>query len=84
MTKAELTELLIDANKEVVQKVLNDLPRKSSLEVAQDWYNNLEGVKFSDWGKDLFSYSFPIKDIKIPSKIIIPCLENDKNQSIFL
>lgn len=78
MTKAELTELLIDANKEVVQKVLNDLPRKSSLEVAQDWYNNLNGVKFSDWGKELFSYSSPIKDIKIPSKIIIPCLENDK------
>lgn len=28
MTKAELTELLIDANIEVVQSVLNDLPRK--------------------------------------------------------
>lgn len=48
MTKAELTELLIDANIEVVQNVLNDLPRKSSLEIAQDWYNNLNGVKFSD------------------------------------
>jgi hypothetical protein len=78
MTKAELTELLIDANIEVAQKVLNDLPRKSSLEVAQDWYNNLNGVKFSDWGKDLFSYSPPIKEIKIPTKMIIPCLENDK------
>lgn len=78
MTKAELTELLIDANIEVVQSVLHDLPRRSSLEIAQDWYNNLNGVKFSDWGKDLFSYSFPIKEIKIPTEIIEPCLHNDK------
>lgn len=78
MTKAELTELLIDANIEVVQSVLNDLPRKSSLEIAQDWYNNLNGVKFSDWGKDLFSYSPPIKEIKIPTEMIILCLDNDK------
>ena len=78
MTKAELTELLIDANIEVVQSVLHDLPRKSSLEVAQDWYNNLNGVKFSDWGKDLFSYSAPIKEIKIPTEMIRPCLDNDK------
>lgn len=78
MTKAELTELLIDANIEVAQKVLKDLPRKSSLEVAKDWYNNLNGVKFSDWGKDLFSYSAPIKEIKIPTEMIRPCLDNDK------
>lgn len=78
MTKAELTELLIDANIEVAQKVLNDLPRKSSLEVAKYWYNNLNGVKFSDWGKELFSYSIPIKEIKIPTEMIVPCLENDK------
>ena len=45
MTKEELNRLLIDANIEVAQKVLNDLPRKSSLEVAKDWYNNLNGVK---------------------------------------
>lgn len=78
MTKAELTELLIDANIEVVQSVLHDLPRKSSLEIAQDWYNNLNGVKFSDWGKELFSYSPPIKEIKIPTEMIRPCLDNDK------
>ena len=78
MTKKELEELLIDANIEVAQKVLNNLPRKSSLEVAQDWYNNLNGVKFSDWGKDLFSYSAPIKEIKIPTEMIRPCLDNDK------
>ena len=78
MTKAELTELLIDANIEVAQKVLKDLPRKSSLEVAKDWYNNLNWVKFSDWGKDLFSYSAPIKEIKIPTEMIRPCLDNDK------
>ena len=78
MTKAELTELLIDANIEVVQSVLHDLPRKSSLEVAQDWYNNLNGVKFSDWGKELFSYSPPIKEIKIPTEMVILCLNNDK------
>lgn len=78
MTKEELTELLIDANIEVVQSVLHDLPRKSSLEVAQDWYNNLNGVKFSDWGKDLFSYSPPIKEIKIPTEMVILCLGNDK------
>lgn len=78
MTKKELEELLIDANIEVAQKVLRDLPRKSSLEVAQDWYNNLNGVKFSDWGKDLFSYSAPIKEIKIPTEMIRPCLDNDK------
>ena len=78
MTKKELEELLIDANIEVAQKVLRDLPRKSSLEVAKDWYNNLNGVKFSDWGKDLFSYSAPIKEIKIPTEMIRPCLDNDK------
>ena len=78
MTKKELEELLIDANIEVAQKVLNNLPRKSSLEVAQDWYNNLNGVTFSDWGKDLFSYSAPIKEIKIPTEMIRPCLDNDK------
>lgn len=78
MTKKELEELLIDANIEVAQKVLKDLPRKSSLEVAKDWYNNLNGVKFSDWGKDLFSYSAPIKEIKIPTEMIRPCLDNDK------
>jgi hypothetical protein len=78
MTKAELTELLIDANIEVVQSVLHDLPRKSSLEIAQDWYNNLNGVKFSDWGKDLFSYSPPIKEIKIPTEMVILCLNSDK------
>ena len=78
MTKKELEELLIDANIEVAQKVLNNLPRKSSLEVAKDWYNNLNGVKFSDWGKDLFSYSAPIKEIKIPTEMIRPCLDNDK------
>lgn len=78
MTKKELEELLIDANIEVAQKILNDLPRKSSLEVAKDWYNNLNGVKFSDWGKDLFSYSAPIKEIKIPTEMIRPCLDNDK------
>lgn len=78
MTKKELEELLIDANIEVAQKVLRDLPRKSSLEVAQDWYNNLNGVKFSDWGKDLFKYSIPIKEIKIPTEMIRPCLDNNK------
>lgn len=78
MTKKELEELLIDANIEVAQKVLNDLPRKSSLEIAQDWYNNLNGVKFSDWSKDLFSYSLPIREIKILTEMIRPCLENDK------
>jgi len=84
MTKEELTELLIDANIEVVQSVLNDLPRKSSLEIAQDWYNNLNGVKFSDWGEDLFSYSPPIKEIKIPTEMIILCLDNDKKEEHIL
>jgi hypothetical protein len=78
MTKAELTELLIDANIEVIKNALEDSPRRNPVEVAQDWYNNLNGVKFSDWGKDLFSYSPPIKEIKIPTEMIRPCLDNDK------
>ena len=78
MTKAELTELLIDANIEVIKNALEDSPRRNSVEVAQDWYNNLNGVKFSDWGKDLFKYSIPVKEVKIPTKMIKPCLENDK------
>jgi len=78
MTKKELEELLTLSNLEVVRNALHDLPRKSSLEVAQDWYNNLNGVKFSDWGEDLFSYSAPIKEIKIPTEMILLCLQNDK------
>lgn len=78
MTKEELKKLLIDSNIEVIQNALEELPRRSSLEVAQDWYNNLNGVKFSDWSKELFSYSSPIKEIKIPTNIIEPCLHNDK------
>lgn len=72
MTIEDLDKLLIDANLEVIKDALEDLPRKSSLEVAQDWYNNLDGVKFSDWGEELFSYSATIKEIKIPSKMITP------------
>lgn len=79
MTKIEeLDELLEFSNLEEVQNLLKDLPEESSLEVAKDWYNNLNGVKFSDWGKDLFSYSPPIKEIKIPTEMIRPCLDNDK------
>lgn len=78
MTKAELTELLIDANIEVIKNALEDSPRRNPVEVAKDWYNNLNGVKFSDWGKDLFSYSPQIKEIKIPTEMIILCIDNDK------
>lgn len=78
MTKAELTELLIDANIEVIKNALDSIERKNPLETAQNWYNNLEGVKFSDWGEELFSYSIPIKEIKIPTEMIILCLNNDK------
>lgn len=78
MTKAELTEILIDANIEVIRNALDSIERKNPLETSQNWYNNLEGVKFSDWGKELFSYSIPIKEIKIPSKMIILCLNSDK------
>nr|DAE86501.1 MAG TPA: hypothetical protein [Caudoviricetes sp.] len=78
MTKAELTELLIDANIEVIKNALDSIERKNPLETAQNWYNNLNGVKFSDWGKDLFSYSIPIKEIKIPTEMVILCLNNDK------
>lgn len=78
MTKKELEELLTLSNLEVVKNAFSNLPKRDSLEVAQDWYNNLNGVKFSDWGKDLFSYSAPIKEIKIPTKIIRPCLDANK------
>lgn len=78
MTKAELTELLIDANIEVIKNALDSIERKNPLETAKNWYNNLEGVKFSDWGKELFSYSIPIKEIKIPTEMVILCLNNDK------
>lgn len=84
MTKKELEELLTLSNLEVVKNAFSNLPKRSSLEVAQDWYNNLNGVKFSDWGKDLFSYSPPIKEIKIPTEIVIPCLDANKKQNIFL
>lgn len=78
MTKKELEELLTLSNLEVVKNAFSNLPKRNSLEVAQDWYNNLNGVKFSDWGKDLFSYSPPLKEIKIPTKIIRPCLDANK------
>lgn len=78
MTKKELEELLTLSNLEVVKNAFSNLPKRDSLEVAKDWYNNLNGVKFSDWGKDLFSYSAPIKEIKIPTEMVILCLNSDK------
>ena len=84
MTKKELEELLTLSNLEVVKNAFSNLPKRDSLEVAQDWYNNLNGVKFSDWGKDLFSYSAPIKEIKIPLKLLDHVLMLIKRQNIFL
>ena len=84
MTKEELQKLLKDASIEVIKNVLNDLPRRDSLEVAKDWYNNLEGVKFSDWNKDLFEYSIPIKEIKIPTKMFVDCFNKIKRSEHIL
>lgn len=84
MTKEELQELLKNASIEVIQKALSDLPRRDSLEVAKDWYNNLDGVKFSDWNKDLFEYSIPIKEIKIPTKMFVDCFNKIKRSEHIL
>lgn len=84
MTKEELQELLKNASIEVIQNVLSDLPRRDFLEVAKDWYSNLEGVKFSDWNEDLFKYSIPIKGIKIPTKMFVDCFNKIKRSEHIL
>lgn len=76
MLDKELEQALIESNIELIKKVLNDMPRKSPEEAAKDWYSYLDGVKFSDWGKDLFKYSTLIKEIDIPSKMFINYFEN--------
>lgn len=75
MEDKELEELLKQSSFELIKEVLEDTPRKSPEEAAKDWYSCLDGVKFSDWGKDLFRYSTLIKEIDIPSELFINCFE---------
>lgn len=77
----DLKELLQQANFKIIKDVLEDLPRKSPEELAKDWYKTLDGVKFSDWDKNLFKYSIAIKELEIPTELIENCLENrDKSE----
>ena len=81
MEDKELEELLKLSSFELIKEVLEDTPRKSPEEAAKDWYKNLDGIKFSDWGKDLFKHSIAIKELEVPSELIINCLEKkDKSE----
>lgn len=77
MLDKELEQALIESNIELIKEVLNDMPRKSPEEAAKEWFKNLDVVKFSDWGKDLFKHSIPIKELEIPSELFINYFENE-------
>ena len=76
MLDKKLEQALMESNIELIEKVLNDIPRKSPEEAAKEWFKSLNGVKFSDWGQNLFKHSIALKVLEIPSKLFIGCLEN--------
>lgn len=88
MKDEELKQALINNDIKRISKILSDSVietkedmEKHLLEVSKKWWKNLDGVKFSDWGKDLFKYSILIKELDIPSNLFIDCLEKkDKSR----
>lgn len=84
--KDELDELLeISEDFELIEHIKEmEKPQKSTEELARNWYSYLEGVKFEDWGEELFHYSMPIKLIEVPSQLFIDCMNKKHNSEHIL
>lgn len=85
MKDEKLRQALIDNDIVRISKILSDSVinteedmEKHLLEVSKRWWKNLDGVKYWDWGDDLFKYTFPFYTFKLDKGLVKLMLEGDK------
>ena len=85
MKDEKLRQALIDNDIVRISKILSDSVinteedmEKHLLEVSKRWWKNLDGVKYWDWGDDLFKYTFPFYTFKLDKGLVKLMLKGDK------
>ena len=81
----ELLDALVEQDIERISKILENVPilekegiEESLKETSKNWFENLKGVKYSDWRAGLLKHTFPYQVLYFRKELVKRALEEDK------